>query len=79
MSVDRTRCPKCNGEMIQGFIVDRSQGGTRFVSSWVEGPPQKAFWSGTTASDANHVPVGTFRCSVCGFLESFARPDFGAK
>ena len=25
------------------------------------------------------VPVGVFRCSACGFLESYARPEFAAK
>ena len=25
------------------------------------------------------VPVGPFRCSACGFLESYARPEFAAQ
>jgi hypothetical protein len=25
------------------------------------------------------VPVRIFRCSACGFLESYARPEFAAK
>jgi hypothetical protein len=25
------------------------------------------------------VPVGTFRCSACGFLESYACPEFAPK
>jgi Domain of unknown function (DUF6487) len=77
MSTEKTHCPKCSGEMVQGFIVDRS--GSKFirVSSWVEGTPEKSFWSGTIAQ--GHVPVGTFRCSACGFLESYARPEFDAR
>lgn len=78
MSAEKTRCPKCQGEMVQGFIVDWSQGGGRRISSWVEGAPEKSFWHGTSAPAEKHVPVGTFRCSKCGFLESFARPEFGA-
>ena len=65
--------------MVQGFVVDSGQGPRRLVSSWVEGAPEKALWRGTAASDADHVPVGTFRCSACGFLESYARDDFAAK
>jgi len=73
------RCPKCNGEMVQGFIFDRADGGQRRISSWVEGAPEKAFWTVTKVSMEKSVPVGTFRCSVCGFLESYSRPEFAAK
>ena len=79
MSTGPTRCPKCNGEMAQGFIVDWSQGGGRRVNSWVKGAPEKSFWHGTSVPDDQGVPVGTFRCEACGFLESFARPEFAAK
>jgi hypothetical protein len=80
MSTEKTHCPKCSGEMVQGFIVDRSGGGKFIrVSSWVEGTPEKSFWWGTIAPDERHVPVGTFRCSAGGFLESYARPEFDAR
>ena len=71
-------CPKCDGLMVQGFIVDRDHGGSRRVSSWIEGAPEKAFWSGTNAPDDKQIPIGTFRCSTCGYLESFASAEFGA-
>jgi len=67
--------------MVQGFIVDR-QGpdGGALVSSWIEGVPKSSFWRGLKIRPwETGVPVGTFRCSACGFLESFARPEFGAK
>ena len=79
MSAETSRCPKCNGEMAQGFIVDWSQGIDRRVSRWVEGAPENSFWHGTKAPEEKSVPVGTFRCSACGFLESYARPEFAAK
>ena len=79
MSTKTTRCPKCNGEMVQGFIVDWHQGGGRLVSNWVEGAPEKSFWHGTNVPAERCLPVGTFRCSACGFLESYARPEFAAK
>lgn len=79
MSAETTRCPKCNGEMAQGFIVDGSQESGRRVSNWVEGAPETSFWYGTKAPEEKSVPVGTFRCSACGFLESYARPEFAAK
>jgi hypothetical protein len=79
MSAETTRCPKCNGEMVQGFIVDHHGGGKRLVSNWVEGAPEKSVWRVTKASTEKCIPVGVFRCSACGFLESYARPEFAAK
>ena len=79
MSGEDTKCPKCSGEMVQGFTVDWAQGGQRRVTSWVEGTAEKSVWHGTSAPDEKCVPVGTFRCSGCGFLESYAQPEFAAE
>jgi hypothetical protein len=49
------------------------------VSTWVEGAPEKSFWHGANVPADKRVPVGTFRCSACGFLESYARPEFAAE
>ena len=79
MSTKAIQCPKCNGEMVQGFIFDREHAGTRRVINWVEGAPEKSdFWTVTRVPEEKCVPVGTFRCSVCGFLESYAHPEFAA-
>ena len=78
MSTKPTRCSKCNGEMVQGFLFE-SEGPRRTVCTWVEGAPEKS-WSGSAKiPKGNSVPVGTFRCSVCGFLESYARLKFNPK
>ena len=71
-------CPKCNGRMEQGFILDNAYA-AHVVSQWVAGPPLKSFWSGTKIPSEGLVPVGTFRCAKCGYLESYARPEFAAK
>jgi predicted nucleic-acid-binding Zn-ribbon protein len=70
-------CPKCRGEMEQGFIVDRGHANVSLVSSWVPGPPKKSFWRATKVDRT--IPVGVFRCSRCGFLEAYARPEFKAQ
>ena len=79
MSAQSPRCPKCNGQMVQGFVVDFHAGGQRLVSSWVAGAPAKSFWHRTSAPAEKSLPVGTFRCAACGFLESYARPEFAAE
>jgi predicted Zn-ribbon and HTH transcriptional regulator len=72
------RCPKCKGAMVQGFIFE-FDGPLRKVSSWVEGAPEKSFWQKTKVRKEKIVPIGTYRCSVCGFLESYARDEFAAQ
>jgi len=69
------RCPKCDGEMMQGFVVDHTYG-ARLVASWIPGAPQTSFVFKTKAGPA--IPIGTFRSSSCGFLESYAQRRFAA-
>ena len=78
MSATPLSCPKCEGEMEQGFIVDYSHGAL-FVSQWAPGAPKKSFWQWTKLPKEGAIPVGTFRCSSCGYLESYARPEFAAQ
>ena len=64
--------------MEQGFVLDKDQG-SRVVSQWAAGAPLKSFWLGTKVPDKEFLPIGTYRCSSCGYLESYARPEFAAK
>jgi hypothetical protein len=65
--------------MVQGYILDSHADGSITVSSWIEGAPEVSFWRGTKDPSGKHIPVGVFRCSACGFLESYARKEFGAR
>ncbi len=79
MDADSGRCPKCDGTLVRGFIVDRTHGAIR-LSRWYEGTPKKSFWFDTREPEAEGgIPLGVFRCSECGFLESYARLDFAAE
>lgn len=66
------RCPKCSKEMEEGFIADATYGGV-VTSKWVEGEPEKSFWTGTKTKGKRQVEVHSFRCPNCGFLESYAK------
>lgn len=69
------KCPKCSGVMEQGFVMDSTNAGV-LVSHWAKGAPLKAsFWMGTKRPEAQ-LPIGTFRCSSCGYLEGYARQEF---
>jgi hypothetical protein len=69
------KCSECGGTMVQGFILE-IDGARRAVATWVEGAPEKSFWQGANVPKEKCIPVGTFRCSVCGFLKNYARPEF---
>jgi predicted nucleic-acid-binding Zn-ribbon protein len=77
MANSTQQCPKCNGGMEQGFVLDNTQG-TQGVSQWAAGAPQKSFWTGMK-STGTKIPIGTFRCASCGYLEMYAREEFAAK
>jgi hypothetical protein len=66
--------------MNQGFIVDHGDSTfTRHVSHWVAGAPRKSFWTGTQGVFDDKIAIGVFRCVECGYLESYARPEFEAQ
>jgi hypothetical protein len=60
--------------MTEGFIKDEAHGAVR-TSMWVEGPPEKSFWTGTKTYGKKQVRITSFRCTKCGYLESYARDD----
>ena len=66
-------CPKCQGSMAEGFVVDNGHGG-RYVSSWLEGVPKRSFWVGVVLEGKKPIEIVAWRCSACGFLESYAKP-----
>ena len=66
-------CPKCNGSMTEGFIVDQGDYGTAHVSTFQAGAPRKSFWTGLKQNKEDQLAVTTLRCNRCGFLESYAR------
>lgn len=66
-------CPKCKGEMEEGFILDKGDYASQQVSAWVEGEPHPSFWhGGVKVSDKRRYEVRSYRCVGCGYLESYA-------
>ena len=67
------QCGKCNAAMEEGFVVDYAAGGNRKVAEWVQGEPKGSFWHGVDLSSASQIPIVTYRCAACGYLEFYAR------
>lgn len=74
MPQSQLKCARCQGRMDVGFVVDRAHGGALAQQSWVEGIPEKSFWTGLKTGDRTSVSVLTYRCEKCGYLESYATP-----
>jgi hypothetical protein len=65
-------CPKCRSKMEDGFIKDEGYGVVN-PSKWVEGKPVQSFWLGTRTSGKMQFEITTYRCTSCGYLESYAK------
>jgi len=64
-------CPKCAVQLSEGFLLERARHG-RGVTEWIEGKPVVSFWTGLDLRGRTRLPVATWRCPRCGFLELYA-------
>jgi uncharacterized Fe-S cluster-containing MiaB family protein len=63
--------------MEAGFLLDRGQYGVpQTTAEWVEGTPERSIWTGIKTKGREHYRVETYRCEVCGYLDSYARELF---
>lgn len=72
MNALNIECPKCRSRMEDGFIVDSTHGGST-QSQWAAGQPVKSFWTGLKLRGQRMLKVATYRCTSCGYLESYAK------
>jgi len=80
MSQSALSCPKCSGEMIQGTVVNLWGRVSVPGSRWIEGITEISFLGGAQLPRGKRpIPIGTFRCQSCGYLEAYARPEFAVK
>lgn len=54
-----------------GFIADRTDVEVT-VSQWMAGKPERSFLTGTKVRGKETRDIRTYRCTQCGFLESYA-------
>ena len=57
--------------MQEGFILEASPG-VRMASEWIAGAPEPGGLMGLHVKGKEKRPIQTFRCSKCGYLESYA-------
>lgn len=64
------QCSKCNSAMEEGFLLEI--GDTLSAQKWVVDKPEKSLFMGLKLKGKAAYDVKTFRCSACGYLESYA-------
>lgn len=68
-------CSQCGGRMTRGYLLDHSHAAYH-SAHWLEGaPPLSGFGDRIHPRLERSIPVTTFRCERCGFLQNYARPD----
>ena len=60
--------------MESGFVIDKigHDVSSAFAPEWAEGVPERSFWTGLNVAGRERHAVVTYRCSACGYLESYA-------
>lgn len=67
-------CIKCHAQMEPGWVPDNTHAGFQ-TQCWSPGDPQPSFWTGLKLEKEKIIPVTTYRCPKCGYLESYAIPQ----
>lgn len=70
-------CPYCEVDMDRGFVLDFAHAAV-VNSTWQAGEPTPQTILGLKTGSVKYVtekmiPVATYRCPNCGYLESYAR------
>ena len=65
-------CAKCGGRMEQGFLLELRDGNQKTVTEWIGGTPERGWFGLVKIRGKRKLAVQTYRCTRCGYLESFA-------
>jgi len=58
--------------MESGFVIDKTGEERAEAPEWAERVPEWSFWKGLNLAGHERHAVVTYRCSACGYLESYA-------
>ena len=64
-------CTLCNGEVQEGFFADKGDMELARILEWYPSPPVRGLL-GDIKRPMSALRVKSYRCTVCGYLISFA-------
>jgi Domain of unknown function (DUF6487) len=68
---DNLTCPKCKGTMEPGVIPDMANAKV-WPSSWQRNS-ERGYFGGLKSWKVKRIEIIAFRCTRCGYLESYAK------
>ena len=73
MAEQARSCAKCSTLMVGGYLLDHKHGAVT-QSQWVEGAPEISYWVGLKTDERPVLPLVSFRCPKCWYVELYAPP-----
>ena len=78
MSEEVKKCPKCQGNMSDGFMIDRGYQFSISPMRWYQGQPVKKLWFGLVRLVwSDRYPIHAYCCDQCGFIEHYVHDRNG--
>jgi hypothetical protein len=71
---DSVQCLRCHAQMDRGLVIDGRHEGFA-GQQWYRGEAKPSFWMGLKLEKDRIFSVTTWRCPICGYLESYAIPE----
>ncbi len=76
MEATKNQCPKCTGQMVKGFVLDRNHvfGGLAAdrLPRWVDGEPERGVSGGWKIVGKKTYEINRAdRCEHCGYIEFY--------
>jgi DNA-directed RNA polymerase subunit RPC12/RpoP len=72
MNDRRLACPRCSSSLEPGVLLDKGDNNRPNTVEWLKGTAEYSFWTGIKKKGREVLPVRTYRCERCGYLESYA-------
>jgi hypothetical protein len=76
--METLKCKHCDVDMIEGYVPDQAYGSLA-EPFWVEGMPERSWFTGLKTRNRKRFGIITYRCPQCGFLESYATKQFPSR
>ena len=67
-------CPTCGKPLEGGFLLDNMGRYGFTVTQWIEGVPERSFWTGLKFKGRRRLPMSAWRCPSCCEVRLYA-PD----
>ena len=72
MKAERIACKRCGKWMDEGYLLEKGDHNSASPTRWIEGRPEKSFWTGLVTKNRRTFVTTALRCQGCACVELFA-------